>query len=82
MVRPKLSVQAVLHLIRILGLSAGYVQGEYRVNFKGPIDHADTCYYTTDGEDALDTARIMARTIGTDGRIKELSNGLLIVASV
>jgi hypothetical protein len=86
MVRPKLSIKAVKHLVSVLGLDCAYSHdySEYRVSFKEakPGDNEDSAYYTNDGDDALETARIMARTIGTDGRIKELSNGLLIVASV
>ena len=62
----RLSIRATIQLIHILGLDACYIAAysEFRVNLKTKHGgNVDTAYYTTDRQDALDTARVMARSI-------------------
>jgi hypothetical protein len=44
--------------IRALGLAVARHDGEWRINHRGGSE--DTAYYTTDNDDALGTARLMA----------------------
>lgn len=45
--------------IKGMGLSARLRDGEIRVNFAGGVE--DTAYYTTDAEDAVGSAELMAK---------------------
>lgn len=62
---------AALAAIRALGLSARCVDGEFRVTFKTGearllgTTPEDAAYYTTDAEDAVTTARVMAAEVST-----------------
>jgi hypothetical protein len=57
-----MSIVNVLRLIRQMGLTASYNNGEYRIDFKkdDPRRTAETSYFTTDQTDAFATARFMA----------------------
>jgi hypothetical protein len=58
-----MNVKHTIAAIRKLGLSAERIGGEWRINYrnshKGMAGFC-TAYYTTDNDDALDTARAMA----------------------
>ncbi len=46
--------------IRAMGMNVKVVDGEFRVNY--PKGAESTAYYTDDPEDAVGTARVMARS--------------------
>jgi hypothetical protein len=58
----KLSIQSVIAVVKSFGMTCAWKPDtrEYRVNFKGGSE--DSAYYTQDGQDAIDTARILARS--------------------
>jgi hypothetical protein len=49
------TVKSTLAALRALGVRASYKEGEYRITLAGE----SAAYYTTDAEDALDTAKVM-----------------------
>lgn len=51
--------QQVRDAIRAAGMTGTYRDGEWRVNF--PNGREATAYYTTDDQDAIDTAKAMAQ---------------------
>lgn len=62
------SLEAIRAAIAPLGMKVRRVEGEYRVVFndydatpRGKLDEEMAAYYTTDADDALETARDMAR---------------------
>lgn len=62
------SLEAIRVAIAPLGMKVRRVEGEYRVVFndydqspRGKLDEEMAAYYTTDADDALETARDMAR---------------------
>lgn len=64
--RPMLSIRATMQLIRTLGMAVSYNGdvNEFRVNFKEKHGGTTmTAYYTSDREDALQTARAMSAFI-------------------
>lgn len=52
--------------IREMGCTARYRDGEYRINLPGAS--SDLAYFTTDAEDAIDTARTMSFSTPMDCR--------------
>lgn len=59
-----LTVLATKDEIRATGCTARYKDGEWRVNLPGGTEA--TAYYTNDGDDAIATARCMARQAGIE----------------
>lgn len=56
------TVKGAIATIRSMGLTCARTPfGEFRVNFPNGSD--ETAYYTCDAVDAIDTARIMSRTL-------------------
>lgn len=60
------TVASILAAIRALGLKVTRTDGEYRVAYRGLSEKKEesSAYYTTDGSDALGTARYMASRRG------------------
>jgi hypothetical protein len=59
------SAKDTIMAIRALGMSVRYDDGEWRINYRGG-DEA-TAYYTTDSQDAIDTAMRMVREHSNPG---------------
>jgi hypothetical protein len=52
-----MTITKTLTTIRTLGLTATHRDGEFRINYRGGDEKS--AYYTTDSDDALDTAVAM-----------------------